>query len=1460
MNKKITNIARKLAYAGVALVLTLCVATTAANAEPGDLSLAQAPLFTGSNVEPNVLVAMDNSGSMDLETLFPTDSGMLYWDTARWNGLVPQLVNGKLVTNLLDSAANSETPSFWVKAKDEQPGFYNTPSKSITTDTSGKITASTKKLVPYGYLFPNGCDNGKSDGRRVYCDIDAQANGGVLGDLIPALLGTSSPLNNPDIKLIPLLLGSDSKVSINAVPPIPQFAFTRSPAFNKAYFDPRKTYNPWPGHPNAKPTAAPTDPINGSEKFNLTDDVKNDDEFWRFHVDAGMTIPQGTEVSFGPLVNLGDNTLTNLLNGLFEGVGGILDPVVNLVCKGILDDLLGGLLHCPNVLNEIVGVLGGFHELHGDWLVGGAVTGELLGVPDCSARKTGLAGILGGRVNCNSEITDLLNQLLLPVNLGIKYYPATVWLPINTTPADEPPIAGYKNTNVNAPQIGDDPAGNKTLRRYEIKSDNFESQDDYDKAIQNFANWFTYYRKRGLATRGGLATALNQVGGVRVAVTSTNSVDMNTTDNRLSMTSLDYDDIDCGQADGNNNLSCGKDRESLYTHISTIPFFKRLGAPNRQALQFLGDQLETNINIVQQSCQQNYAMLVTDGYTTDVNDTSGTPRNTMADIAKRYYSQFDTSNLSLGDHLVPTTSACDSTPHDPWLDCEKTPHMTTFGVTLGQKGIKYDPETYEAKAAPYDVVNVPWDSQAFKPNNSGLAQLDDLWHATVTGRGAMLNAKIATEKDKTDTGYNNPSIESVLKNVIALSGSSTGSASGLATQSRNLGNDQVVYQATFQSGAWSGELTARKVGRENGQLSSAKTVTASLPDPEPRNIFTVDPAAENVDGSPGGIATSGELFKTSNTNLVSEIDTDDEITQANAKKIINYIRGDRSNEQAQNGTFRNRGTNILGDIVHSTPLYVGPPDRARYPETWVDFRDPNTTITTPSYQSFVTAHTAPVNKREPIVYVGANDGMLHGFDANSLSEKFAYVPHGVIANLKNLTDPDYTHQFYVDGSPVSGDVVYGSSWRTVLVGGLRAGGRGVYALDVTDPDLFSASSVLWDLTATDANKTVNPDLGHVYGKPSIVRLHDGKWAAVFDNGYNSPNQSAGLYIVEFDAHGAASSPLFIPAQATDDTSTKPNGLSQVFPVDLDGDFITDYIYAGDLHGNLWRFDLTGGEPDEWTATKIFTATDSNTNGKPQPITAQPQVGAHPYGLDYGVMVYFGTGKYLEDKDKTSSNINNFYGIWDPNVFTVTSVHDIPELAPRSELVQQDVITPSGNDSFRSVTDKPVDYQPDANVSAQSYDRGWLLNLPPTEDNVPGERIVSNAQLQEGERGQNNTVAFSTLILSADACTSGGNGFLIILDQKNGGRTDLPVFLTNPKLNVLANDTENPNSGDENGNVSVNTAGRRISGGIPGAATHQADQSNGNAFYIVPKSDGTTETVNIPLLGKDGRVSWREIRR
>ena len=499
-----------------------------------------------------------------------------------------------------------------------------------------------------------------------------------------------------------------------------------------------------------------------------------------------------------------------------------------------------------------------------------------------------------------------------------------------------------------------------------------------------------------------------------------------------------------------------------------------------------------------------------------------------------------------------------------------------------------------------------------------------------------------------------------------------------------------------------------------------------------------------------------------------------------------------------------------------------------------------------------------------MVYAGANDGMLHGFDAVTGEEVFGFIPSPVFDRLPNLASQSYSHEFYVDGSPSLGDVFYGGAWHTVLVGGLNKGGQGIYALDITNPatTLNSAESnanniVLWEFTDAD-----DPDLGLTYSQPAIVKLQNDRWAAVFGNGYNntladgspSTTGNAVLFIREFGTGvihkldtgvGIAQAPAGI---------TYDNGLSTPALVDLDGDRIVEYAYAGDLYGNMWKFDLRTLDPsDPPTPLRLYEARDADDN--PQPITVRPEVGRGPGGA--GTIVLFGTGKYLENSDKllTPTRVQTFYGIVDRN--TGTAADSVT--GGRGSLTRQEILleTTVDLDGAEGPLD-PMDVRVTSN-NTLGANSGWYLDLL-SPSGYQGEKQVSNPIIRNGN------VIFTTLIPDPDPCAFGGNSWIMELNLLDGSRLKTTPFDLNNDGQFTDADHVTITVTLEDGttvDIAVPISGLGSTEGIlqsPGVIDGEMGQGRPVQYKYLPGSSGGIQRVTEnPGVSGTGRQSWRQVR-
>jgi len=964
---------------------------------------------------------------------------------------------------------------------------------------------------------------------------------------------------------------------------------------------------------------------------------------------------------------------------------------------------------------------------------------------------------------------------------------------------------------------------------------------------QNFANWFTYYRSRILTARAGVGRAFSEQGSkMRVGFGA------------LNKGSTSIDGVNTNSIITGVRPFSGTDRtdffDNLYNHI--IP---TASTPLRRALDDAGQYFSRSDNQGPWSatpgttdttshleCRQSYTILMTDGYWNSFqastsaarNNNDGTPgatilgpnsqsftytnvspftdswNNTLADVSMHYWKNDLRTGLA---NRVPTNTA------DPafWQ------HMVTFGIGLGVTGAVTQPTSTDWADIALWSPSTTWP----QPSNGALSEnIDDLMHAGVNGRGGFFSA---ADPDTFAT-----QLSAVLTNIV---GRTEGSASAVATNSARLGTSTMIFQAKFDSRNWVGRLLAFPINAD-GTIGTtiwdagAKVTTQGISN---RSIFSYNPSS-----SPKGIN-----FLHTNLNATQQ-------TYLTANEV-NYLRGERSNEQAAGGTFRNRsGANALfGDIVNSNPWLSG------------NFNLGYHLLASTEGSDYVTFRESSASlARKPILFVGANDGMLHAFNAefsgtDSGKEMFAYVPASLLPNgtLKNLTQPSYAHEYSVDGSPIAGDAYFDADgdsdkeWRTVMVSSLGAGGDGVFALDVTylNPSddtyataetSFLAQRVLWEVNSNDTGFS---ELGLNIGEAtSIVRMQNGEFAAVFGNGYNSASQQAVLYIVNIKT-GA----LIKSISTGVGSASSPNGLSPPLAADIDGDRIVDVIYAGDLLGNVWKFDVSNSNTSQWevafksgsTVEPLFTAKDASNNA--QAITSKLQVGKGPNGND--AMIYFGTGKYFEVSDNSITNpqIQTFYGILD-NGSQVSS--------RASNLVAQTILVEANNGSFdiRVTSDNAVDY-----TSASV--KGWYMdfNFPPAPGAI-GERIVSQALLR-GDR-----VIFATMYPEPDPCSYGGGSWLMELDAFSGKRLDKTPFDITGDGKIDGDDMELLLDTNSDGVIDISDNNVSISGkkskvgiikspGVIGAGSVEYKYSSGSTGDL----EMTTESVD----GGAGRQSWIQLR-
>ncbi len=886
------------------------------------------------------------------------------------------------------------------------------------------------------------------------------------------------------------------------------------------------------------------------------------------------------------------------------------------------------------------------------------------------------------------------------------------------------------------------------------------------------------------------------------------------------------------------------------------------------------------------ACQQNFTILMTDGFynsgyggtshgnTDNAGGTFDSPStafgdtqsDTLGDIAMYYYKSdlypslankvpysknFDP--LTAGTLTPGDTAANDQGPV-PGAGTLMHQHMTSYTVAFGLSGF-LDPLKKTASLCDSDPTNacwVGWPNKTPTQMEDTNYAIDDLWHAAYNGRGKFLSARKPSE------------LISALNDAIGDINTRTGTASSVGASGSSASTKSRLYIPQFTSGEWSGALVAI------GLIEDSTTHIITLVD-----VNDWDTAGNHGSKSDAGLVITDSLGATPGTStywnsrtvlttnglgvgkkfrwsdLTTGAGSQQEalskdpgtaiIDATEGQKRLEYVRYNRASEKQFGGTYRDRnGSSVLGDIVNSAAVYVGAPD-VFYPDTI----EP-----TAPWSAFRASHST----RTPMIYVGANDGMLHGFGAcmsatdpgcsvsDLGNEKLAFVPNVVIPKLNRLPDPTYTHSFYVDGTPAISDVFYNGSWHTVLVGGLRAGGQAIYALDITDPSSFSesnaASLVLWEFSD---NPTADPlkgdlDLGYTFSQPVIAKMnYNGKWAAIFGNGYNNSDADGNasttglgaLFVVDIET-GKTIRKITVPAG----TVATPNGLATPKVIDTNNDQMADIAYAGDLQGNMWKFDLSSPTPGSWTVQKLFAATDPGNVA--QPITSKPEVTRHPNGKS-GYMVYFGTGKYLESglTDIANTQTQTFYGIWDSQGAFANPVLK----ASLQTQTLTTVVSTAGAVTGRKVSNNPIT----AWGTGGGQNMGWKIDFTLS----PGERVYNDPQYISDGR-----ILVVSNIPDSNPCNFGGVSWFYQFNILNGGSPSFVVWDVNHDGDV---------------NVGDNSSGGVIAGvSQPDMAAKPTVLDTGHGRVVVTPGTSTTTAPGTGATNTDkdtdvGIQSWRQVR-
>jgi type IV pilus assembly protein PilY1 len=865
---------------------------------------------------------------------------------------------------------------------------------------------------------------------------------------------------------------------------------------------------------------------------------------------------------------------------------------------------------------------------------------------------------------------------------------------------------------------------------------------------QNFANWYQYYRTRQLTAISALANVVNSVQEMKLGLHAINH------NNGINM-------IAPRLVDDNRGVIL----DDLYQVGAND------GTPLRRGLEDVGDYFADEIDGPYSSsadggdCQQAYTIMMTDGYYNGYDPSVGNADgdndsdydggefgdnydDTLADVAMYYYERDLNSDLA---DLVPT-SPQDLATHQ---------HMVTYSISFGLTG-RYDPSEYPdcpASNCP------PWpDVDEYDEDEDSIT---DLWHAAVNGRGEYMEAKNAQQ-----LAY---ALVSALQDVSKREGS----GASVAVNSHELRQGTRMYQGTYNSAGWTGDLKAYDINTDGSVETDPTWSAAEVLDTRvassghgDRDIYTM--------GASAGVAFTSDNIDSLTTYQQNDLGAD----ETERTNLINFIRGDYSNDQNYSGGFRARMTR-LGDIVHSQPVYVN-----------------------------------------GYLYVGGNDGMLHVFNASNGQEVFAYIPSFVYPNLRELANPDYSHRYFVDLTPFLAAV----GDDTLLIGGLGKGGKGYFCLniDIDNPGSFTAADVEWEYPDSGSSTDEKANMGYTFSEPTIVPTETAGRVLVFGNGYDSANARAVLYVLD-PATGEILNMIDTGYGSPSPGDNNCNGLSTPVFVDANNNGRDDYAYAGDLRGNVWKFDISGAV-DDWdvayysgdTPQPLFQARDSA--GNPQPITTRLEVRGHCVRGNSGYIIIFGTGKFNSPGDFTDTSTQSVYGIWDwaaewieegetgpdkflgafndPNGGQLSNLNghaDLSGVGSQLTLLGQahtgNTVSYDGKEwGFTTANDitwfnveryleNPGAYGSD--TETEGYHVGWTFALPNS-----GERVVADPILWQDY----------ALIVSQEPadnmCTVGGEAYLTALHYCSGAAPEDPLFDTNDDDEVNDDDLLPPDGGEE----------------------------------------------------------------
>ncbi|AMC33188.1 pilus assembly protein [Janthinobacterium sp. B9-8] len=957
-------------------------------------------------------------------------------------------------------------------------------------------------------------------------------------------------------------------------------------------------------------------------------------------------------------------------------------------------------------------------------------------------------------------------------------------------------------------------------------------------ARQNFANWFSYYRTRMLMMKSSASLAFAdmdsryRIGFSRIGRLSAN--------NFASSGFLNIKDFD------------GTQKSAWYTMLFGVPASG--GTPLKTALQAVGEIYSGNksgvTDPIQYTCQQNFEILTTDGYWNASGDGvsvgnqdtgSGVPRpmldganqsNNLADVAMKY---FKTDLRTSMANNAPGIPAFDTGPEGRQM-------MRTYTLGLGMDGTLNYVDDYEtnSNASVNDFVGIKNGTKNW-PTVVGdqLTTIDDLWHAGVNGGGKFFSAK--------DPNAVAASLKSALNDISSRLGSAGAPDVSNAFMTAA---DNKVYNSSYKTRDWTGDVSARSVDVSNATFtttalwSAQDLLAARNMVSNPRKIYSCastctsftnfDAATYASNASITAGVTSLKTANSLNTAQQAAID---------GTKLVNYLRGDQSNEPntanpnttAVTALFRQR-TKILGSIIHGGVSYVKKSDKAYADAGYGEFSRTNLT-------------------RRAMLYSPANDGMVHAFDASTGEEVWAFIPPSLLPSLWKQADRNYdsNFQYFVDGSPTIADIYTGSAWKTILVGGLRGGGGEFYAIDITNPSATAPAAPLWSFK--------DSRLGKTYGFPVVGKIA-GQWKVLLSSGYDNSDGKGYVFVLNATT-GALEKTFTTACTATDGTC----GVSKIGVLFTEPD-IDDTIkmaYAGDLAGNLWRFDVAGAQ-----GNAVLAAT-TGTSALRQPISSAPLIKEMTaYKNSSGIAshyVNFGTGRFLNQNDMSTSDTQTIYGLLiDPSLGSIdSSFNNLRSSGSLIELVLDktcdktikdnlngSVTSLDGIDGASLSNNCPNSVAGDFSNGDGNFDtitlkraansalgsdlttcknstKGWRTNLPIAKERIPNDPFPFDTY-----------GVFSSIVPGGDSCTPGG----VSREYKMPLNLSKDWLCANPSTNVFISVGKNKDG------VLSDDPSRRVS-----VTTSKFDSIKVNA-----DGTGSVDAARLDLKVKGKRSSWSEIVR